>query len=89
LTWGERFVLHTADKSVWWCQFECTDTHPRQADIRKFVVLYTCESLSATAEKENRSERFGNRVLRRIFGPMREELAGEWRQLQNEDLLLE
>jgi hypothetical protein len=29
---------------------------------------------------------FENRVLRRIFGPKREELAGEWRKLHNEDL---
>jgi hypothetical protein len=29
---------------------------------------------------------FENRVLRRIFGPKREEVAGEWRKLHNEDL---
>jgi hypothetical protein len=29
---------------------------------------------------------FENRVLRRIFGPKREELAGEWRKLHNEEL---
>jgi hypothetical protein len=29
---------------------------------------------------------FENRVLRRIFGPMREEVAGGWRRLQNEEL---
>jgi hypothetical protein len=27
-----------------------------------------------------------NRVLRRIFGPKRDEVTGEWRQLHNEDL---
>jgi hypothetical protein len=27
-----------------------------------------------------------NRVLRRIFGPKREEVAGDWRRLQNEEL---
>jgi hypothetical protein len=27
-----------------------------------------------------------NRVLRRIFGPMREEVAGGWRKLHNEEL---
>jgi hypothetical protein len=27
-----------------------------------------------------------NRVLRRIFGPMREEVAGGWRRLHNEEL---
>jgi hypothetical protein len=30
---------------------------------------------------------FENRVLRRIFGPKREEVVGGWRRLYNEDLL--
>jgi hypothetical protein len=29
---------------------------------------------------------FENRVLRRIFGPRRNEVAGEWRKLHNEEL---
>ena len=29
---------------------------------------------------------FGNRVLRRIFGPKRDEVTGEWRKLLNEEL---
>jgi hypothetical protein len=29
---------------------------------------------------------FENRVLRRIFGPKREEVKGEWRKLHNEEL---
>ena len=29
---------------------------------------------------------FDNRVMRRIFGPKREEVTGEWRRLHNEDL---
>jgi len=29
---------------------------------------------------------FENRVLRRIFEPKREEVTGEWRKLQNEEL---
>ena len=29
---------------------------------------------------------FENRVLRRIFGPRRDEVAGEWRKLHNEEL---
>jgi len=28
---------------------------------------------------------FGNRVLRRIFGPKRDEVTGEWRKLHNEE----
>jgi len=29
---------------------------------------------------------FGNRVLRKIFGPGRDRVTGEWRRLQNEEL---
>ena len=29
---------------------------------------------------------FENRVLRRVFGPEREEVTGEWRKLHNEEL---
>jgi hypothetical protein len=29
---------------------------------------------------------FENRVLRRIFGPKRDEITGEWRRLHNEEL---
>jgi transcription termination factor 2 len=30
---------------------------------------------------------FENRVLRRIFGPRRDEVTGEWRRLHNEELI--
>jgi hypothetical protein len=33
-----------------------------------------------------RLEVFENRVLRRIFGPKRDELTGEWKKLHNEEL---
>jgi len=36
--------------------------------------------------EERRLRVFENRVLRRIFGPKREEGAGEWRKLHNEEL---
>jgi hypothetical protein len=29
---------------------------------------------------------FENRVLRRVFGPMRDEVTGKWRKLHNEEL---
>jgi hypothetical protein len=29
---------------------------------------------------------FDSRVLRRIFGPKRDEITGEWRRLHNEEL---
>ena len=49
-------------------------------------VLYGCETCSLTLRKERRLLVFGNRVLRRIFGPKRVELKGEWRKLHNEEL---
>jgi hypothetical protein len=36
--------------------------------------------------KEHRLRVFENRVLRRIFGPNRGEVTGEWRRLHNEEL---
>jgi hypothetical protein len=35
---------------------------------------------------EHRLRVFENRVLRRIFGPKRDEVTGEWRKLHNEEL---
>ena len=36
--------------------------------------------------EEHRLRVFENRVLRRVFGPMRDEVTGEWRKLHNEEL---
>jgi hypothetical protein len=36
--------------------------------------------------EEHRLRVFENRVLRRIFGPKRDEVTGEWRKLHNEEL---
>jgi hypothetical protein len=44
--------------------------------------LYGCETWSLTLREEHRLRVFENRVLRRIFGPKREEVTGEWRKLQ-------
>jgi hypothetical protein len=50
------------------------------------VVLYGCESWSLTLREEHRLRVFENRVLRRIFGPKRDAVTGEWRKLHNEEL---
>jgi hypothetical protein len=39
-----------------------------------------------TLREEQRLRLFENRVLRRIFGPKRDEVTGEWRRLHNEKL---
>jgi hypothetical protein len=49
------------------------------------VVLYGCETWSVTLREEHRLRVFENRVLRRIFGPKREE-DGSWRKLHNDEL---
>ena len=50
------------------------------------AVLYGCETWSLTLREERRLRVFENRVLRRIFGPKRDGLTGEWRKLHNEEI---
>ena len=50
------------------------------------VVLYGCETWSLTLREERRLRVFENLVLRRIFGPKRDEVTGEWKKLHNEEL---
>jgi hypothetical protein len=50
------------------------------------IVLHGCETWSLTLREENRLRVFENTVLRRIFGPRRDEVTGEWRKLHNEEL---
>jgi hypothetical protein len=50
------------------------------------VVLYGCETWSLTLREKHRLRVFENRVLRRIFGPNRDEVPGEWRRLHKEEI---
>jgi hypothetical protein len=50
------------------------------------VVLYGCETWSQTLREERRLRVCENRVLRRVFGPKRDDVTGEWRKLHNEEL---
>ena len=50
------------------------------------VVLYGCETWSLTLREERKLKVFENMVLRRIFGPRRDEVTGGWRRLHNEEL---
>jgi hypothetical protein len=50
------------------------------------LVLYGCETWSLMLREEHRLRLFENRVLRRIFGPKRDEVTGGWRKLHNEEL---
>jgi hypothetical protein len=58
-------------------------------DNLEFTVVldrYGCETRSLTLREEHRLRVFENRVLRRIFGPKRDEVIGGWRKLHNEEL---
>ena len=46
------------------------------------VVLYGCEAWSLTAREERKLRVFENMVLRRIFGPRRDEVTREWRRFR-------
>jgi hypothetical protein len=50
------------------------------------VVLYEFKTLSLTLTEEHKLRVFENRVLRRTFGPKRDEVTGGWRKLLNEKL---
>jgi hypothetical protein len=50
------------------------------------VVLYGCGTWCLTLREEQRLSVFENRALRRIFGPKRDEVAGEWRRLHSGEL---
>jgi hypothetical protein len=65
---------------------------PKHTNIKTYrnvilpVVLYGCETWSLTSREKRRLRVLENRVLRRIFGPMRDEVTEEWRKLHNEKL---
>jgi hypothetical protein len=49
------------------------------------VVLYCCETWSLTLREERRLRVFENRMLRRIFGPKRDDIIEECRKLHNKE----
>ena len=48
--------------------------------------MYECETWSLTLREERKLRVFENTVLRRIFGPRRDDVTGERRRLHNEEL---
>jgi hypothetical protein len=48
-------------------------------------VVYGCETWSLTLKEERRLRVFENRVLRRLFGPKRDEVTGEWKKIHNKE----
>jgi hypothetical protein len=49
------------------------------------VILNECENWSLTLREEHKLSVFENKVLRRIFGPKRDEVTGELRRLYEEE----
>ena len=54
--------------------------------IVPFFFLYGCETWLLTLREERRLRVLKNILLRRIFGPKRDEVTGEWRKLHNVEL---
>jgi hypothetical protein len=50
------------------------------------VALFGCETWFLPLKEEHRLRIFENRVLRKIFGPKRDEVTGDWRKLHYEEL---
>jgi len=50
------------------------------------VALCGCETWSLTLKEKHRLRMCENKVLRRVLGPKRDEVTGEWRKLHNEEL---
>ena len=50
------------------------------------IILYGCEIWCLILWEEHKLGVFENRVLKKIFGPKKEESAGQWRKLHNEQL---
>jgi len=48
--------------------------------------LYTCEVWFHALREENKLKLFGNKVLRKMFGPKKDEGSGEFGLLCNEEL---
>ena len=74
---AESFVFQVATKNT-------------KIKIYRIIILpvneYGCETWSLTLREESRFRMFENGVLRRTFGPKRDEVTGEWRKLDNEEL---
>ena len=54
--------------------------------IVSLCILIVVYVLSMSLREERRLRVFENRVIRRVFGPKRDEVTGEWRKLHNEEL---
>jgi len=72
---AESFVFQFVSKNI-------------KIKIYRTIILFVlcgCETWSLTLREDRRLRVFENRVLRRIFGPKREEVRVEWRKIQKNE----
>ena len=69
--------------SFYW-EFKDTKTNIHNCNFS--VVLCGCETWSFTMAEKHRLKVFENRVLRKMFGPNRDEVTGDFRRIHNEEL---
>ena len=55
-------------------------------NLKMKIWVYGCETRSLTLREERKLSVFENMVLRKILGPRRDEVTGEWRRLHNKEL---
>jgi len=80
-------ACHHLVQNLWSCQLLSKNKQIKtDRTIILPVVLYGCETWPFTLREECRLRVFENRVLRRIFGPKRETVTGEWRKPNNEKI---
>jgi hypothetical protein len=66
--------------------FETRQIRTKTALLLLLLLLLLLSTWSLTLREEHRLRVFENRVLRRIFGPKRDEVTGGFRKLHNEEL---
>ena len=80
---GEVSRLNTRNGSCHLCAV-CTFSYLRN---QRTPTMYGCETWSLKMREESRLRLFENRVLKRMFGPKRDKVKGEWRKIHNEELI--
>jgi hypothetical protein len=90
---GVRFTRRTtycAERDLKWNQELDVQTGTDEHGVTCVICIgfrkCGCETWSVTLSEERRLRVFENRVLRRMFGPNREKVAGDWRRLHIEEL---
>ena len=83
---SENACYHSVQKRLSSCLLSKSVKIKIHRTIILLLVLHGCETWSLTLRKECRLRVFESRVLRRISGPKRDEVTGQWRRLHNKEL---